>query len=164
VGRRGLDQDQSSGGRLDPLLANRNYDVMAATGTSGGDLTKFETRLDAEARILGIRRDAPPTHRPISGYLQGSDEEGAITAYGSIVLELDDTVRQEAWFLLGDLVDTPTLGGGQVIAPRPLASVSIDAANGRRDTASAQNLADACFPHRYAEVLMFNGLSPIWAV
>ena len=148
--------------REEPLLSflqAGRYQVMAVSGTSGGDLKTVDTRLAVEEQILGIPRTAPASARPISGYLEGSDESGAITTYGPIVMEVGGHVRPRAWFLLGDLVDTPRLSGGHTIAPRPLLDPSIEAANGRRDIASAPTLADACWPHGYAEVLIFGGLA-----
>lgn len=145
---------------LASYLRTGRYEVMATTGASSGDLKTVETRHAVEEQILGIALNAPASSRPISGYLRGSDETGAVTRYGPIVLELGEHVRSRAWFLLGDLVDTPQLGGGQVLAPRPLLKPTIEAASGRYDVASAASLADACGPHRYAEVLIFDGLSP----
>jgi hypothetical protein len=135
------------------------YKVMSNTHASGGDLQSVERRREVEKSILGISLDASPVSRPVSAYLEGSDETGGITTYGEIVLELVDDVRVRSWFLLGDLVDTPTLGGGQVICPRPLEEPTIEAASGWRDVASAKSMADVCLPHRYAEVLVFDGLT-----
>ena len=143
---------------LASFLRTGRYEVMATTGASGGDLKAVETRHAVEQQIFGIALDAPASSRPISGYLRGSDETGAVRKYGPIVLELGEHMRSRAWLLLGDLVDTPQLGGGQVLAPRPLLEPTIEAASGRYDVASATALADACGPHRYAEVLIFDGL------
>jgi hypothetical protein len=134
------------------------YKVMSDRHASGGDLQTVARRREVENSILGIPLDASPGGRPVSAYLEGSDETGAITTYGGIVLELVD-LRARSWFLLGDLVDTPTLGGGQVICPRPLEKPTIEAASAWRDVASAKSMADVCLPHRYAEVLVFDGLT-----
>jgi hypothetical protein len=113
-----------------------------------------------ELEVLGVPEDAPASDRPVSAYLAGSDEAGAIATYGSIVLELDPRPRRCALFLLGDLIDTPTLGLGPALVPQPLLRPSMAAASGRRDLASAETLADACGAHRYAEVLIFERVTP----
>jgi len=144
---------------LEGFLRCGFYKVMSEARASGGDLQSVARRREVERSILGIPVDAAPDSRPVSAYLEGSDETGAITTYGDIVLHLVDDVRLRSWFLLGDLVDTPTLGAGEVICPRPLEEPTIEAASGWRDVASAKSMADVCLPHRYAEVLVFDGLS-----
>jgi hypothetical protein len=76
------------------------------------------------------------------------------------VLEIDADVRSRTWFLLGDLVDTPTRGGGEVLIPQPVLQPSMKAASGKTDIASAKALPDACGCHRYAETLIYEGVTP----
>jgi hypothetical protein len=140
------------------FLRDERYKTMAETGESGGGMTRIDQRLKAEDEILGIPIDREPSCRPISAYLSGSDEAGKIATYGDIVLDVTDDIRSRTWFLLGDLVDTPVLSGGQVIAPVPLLQPSIDAASYKCNILRVQALPDACGPHRYAEALIFGGL------
>jgi hypothetical protein len=145
---------------LAAFLRDGRYKVMEDTGVSGGDLRTLTRRRQVEHEILDIPVDSPGSARPVSGYLEGSDEGGPISTYGCIVLELDSRVRPSTWFLLGDLVDTPTLGLGQTLLPEPVTRPSISAGNGRVDVASATTLPDACGDHRYAEALIYGGVTP----
>lgn len=141
------------------FLRDGYYKVMEESGVSGGDLTSVESRRKAEWEVLGLSEDTPASKRPVSGYLKGSDETGAITRYGPIILELDPSVRSRALFLLGDLIDTAAFTGGQTFVPQSVTQPSIDAASGKWNLVSAADLADACGPHRYAEVLVFGGVT-----
>jgi hypothetical protein len=142
------------------FLRDGRYKTMAETGESGGGMDQVDQRLKAEEQILGLPIESDPSLRPISAYLSGSDETGKIATYGDIVLEVSDDIRSRTWFLLGDLVDTPVLSGGQVIAPVPLLQPSIDAANYKWNVIRAETLPDACGAHRYAEALIFGGVRP----
>jgi hypothetical protein len=145
---------------LTSFLRDNKYKVMEVTGTSGGDLESVSRRREVEHEILDVGIDWPASTRPVSGYLEGSDEAGPISTYGSIVLELDARVRSSTWFLLGGLVDTPTLGFGETVVPSPILHPSITAASGRQDAATAKALADVCGPRRYAEALIYGGVTP----
>jgi len=145
---------------LTQFLRDEKYKVMEETGVSGGDLQTRERRRKVEQEILDIPVDASGSERPVSGYLEGSDETGPITNWGLVVLELDPDVRSRTWFLLGDLVDTPTRGGGAVLIPQPISHPSMRAAGGKTDIASAKGLPDACGEHRYAEALIYGGITP----
>ena len=139
------------------FLRDGRYKTMAETAESGGGMTRIDQRLKAEEQILGLPIDSDPSLRPISAYLSGSDEAGEIATYGDIVLDVSDAIRSRTWFLL-DLVDTPVLSGGQVIAPVPLVQPSIDAVSYKCNVLRAETRPDACGGHRYAEALMFGGL------
>lgn len=142
------------------FLHDGQYKVMEATGVSGGGLNDIKRRREVECEVLGIPPDAPASDRPVSGYLVGSDEAGKVATYGPVVLELDHSVRARALYLLGDLIDTATLTGGWMFLPQPVTQPSMDAGSSRWDIAGAATLADACGPHRYAEALVFGGVSP----
>ncbi len=142
------------------FLRDERCKVMEDTGVSGGALRTLARRRQVEHEILDIPVDSPGSARPVSGYLEGSDKGGPISTYGCVVLELDSRIRASTWFLLGDLVDTPTLGLGPTLVPEPVTRPSISAANGRVDVASATALPDACGPHRYAEALIYGGITP----
>jgi hypothetical protein len=142
------------------FLQDGHYKVMEATGVSGGGLKDIKSRRKVECEVLGMPEDAPASDRPVSGYLVGSDETGAIATYGPVVLELDHSVRARALYLLGDLIDTAALTGGRTFLPQPVTRPSMDAGSGKWDLAGAATLADACGLHRYAEALVFGGVSP----
>src|ERR1700730_8440556 len=78
------------------FLRDGQFKVMEATGASGGDLKTLARRREVEREVLDIPEEAPACDRPVSGYLEGSDEAGSITKYGLIVLELDLQVRSRA--------------------------------------------------------------------
>lgn len=141
------------------FLRDGRYKVMEEIGVSGGDLKHIESRRKAERRVLGTPEDAPASDRPVSGYLGGSDEDGAIARYGLVVLELDPGVRSRALFMLGDFIDTPIRTLGETFVPQPLNQPSMEAASGKTNLVSAATLADACGPHRYAEALVFGGVT-----
>lgn len=148
-------------GALRAFLRDGRYKVMAETGKSGGSLKHAETRLRLEGRMLGLAPSQSGEGRPISAYLEGSDESGAITTYGPIILELHPKVRDRCWFVLGDLVDDVTKAfDSEVFCPARLTAPAIIAAHLDRDIATPKALADACGDLRYAEVLLVDGLVP----
>jgi hypothetical protein len=88
---------------LHSFLVDQRYKVMAETGESGGDLKHKETRLRLEEAMLGIVQSDSGQGRPVSAYLQGTDEDGGITTYGPIIPELDISARGRCWVVLGGL-------------------------------------------------------------
>lgn len=141
------------------VLRSGEFKPLAATETSGSGVTNPRTRANDEERIFGIEVSAPPDTRPVYCYLEGSDEAGAITSYGPILLAFHHTVRSRATFVLGDTRDATLMAA--VFAPVPLLDPSIDAfSNAQKNLLDAQVLADACAGgYRYAEVQVHDGLS-----
>jgi hypothetical protein len=141
------------------VLESQRFRVLAETGTSSSGVTKPDVRADDELNIFGIELDAPPEERPTYGYLEGSDESGDVSDYGTIVIGLDDCVRESATFVLGDTRDSNIFGA--VFAPVPLLAPSIEAFSNMRDgLLDARTLADACHgDYRYAEVQIHGGLT-----
>lgn len=142
------------------VLDSGRFQSVAETRTTSSGVSDSETRADDEYRIFGIEHDAPASERLIYGYLEGSDESGALARqYGAIVVGFHDRVRAKAMFVLGDTRDATLMA--PVFAPVPLLDPSIDAfSNARRGLLSAQTLADACADdYGYAEVQIHGGLS-----
>ncbi len=141
------------------ILESQRFQVLAETGTSSSGVNNAHVRADDELDIFGIELDAPAEERPIYGYLEGSDESGDVSDYGTIVIGFDDCVRENATFVLGDTRDSNILGA--VFAPVPLAAPAIEAfSNMRERLLEASTLADACHGnYRYAEVQIHGGLT-----
>jgi hypothetical protein len=141
------------------VLKSGCFQPLAATGTSSSSITDAAKRADDELKIFGIELNAPPSDRPIYGYLEGSNESGALASqYGPIVVMLDEGVRARATFLLGDSHDANA--GVTVCAPVPLLTPSIEAfSNFKRNLFEARTLAEACADgYGYAEVQIHGGL------
>jgi hypothetical protein len=141
------------------VLESQRFQVLAETGSSSSGVSKSDVRAEDELNIFGIELDAPPEERPTYGYLEGSDEAGDVSGYGTIVIGLHDCVRESGTFVLGDTRDSNIFGA--VFAPVPLLAPSIAAFSNMRDgLLNARTLADACHgDYRYAEVQIHGGLS-----
>jgi hypothetical protein len=140
------------------VLESKPFQVLAQTGTSSSGVNKSYVRADDEFRIFGIDPNAPPDERPIYGYLEGSDESGAVAGYG-IVVGFHDCVRDKVTFVLGDTRDSNLMGA--VFSPVPVLAPSIEAFSIMRDgLLDARTLADACHgEYGYAEVQIHGGLT-----
>jgi hypothetical protein len=141
------------------VLESKRFQVLAETGTSSSGVSKPSVRAYDELRIFGIELSAAPDERPIYGYLEGSDESGAVSEYGPIVAGFHDRVRENATFVLGDTRDSNIMG--PVFAPVPVLAPSIESCSNMRDgLLDARTLADACHGgYRYAEVQVHGGLT-----
>jgi hypothetical protein len=143
------------------ILRSKRFLSWAAVGTTRSGMKSPQQRIDTEQRLFDIGADAEPNARPVYGYLEGSREGDPLTRWGPIVLGLDDVVRKQATFVLGDSVDDTLITPAFI--PVPLIQPTIDAVSlERRDTISAVGLADAC-GYGYAEVQL-HGQVPATAI
>jgi hypothetical protein len=117
-------------------------------------------RIVVEHTVLGVPPGCLPIHRPVYGYLSGSDEAGLLGQYGDIVVRLKPSTRSRAKFVVGDSLDyaiaQPT---GPVFVPQPINRPSWLGLIAPTDPLDCADLADASpLPYRYAETQIYGGV------
>jgi hypothetical protein len=128
------------------------------TATSSGALNT-SGRLLVEQSLMGLPLSTPDRHRPIYGYLKGSDERRALPQYGDVVLRLEPWLRHRTSFVFGDSLDHTIGQRMPMFAPSLVARPKITSLDPRFDILSCAP-ADATDPrYGYIEAQIHGGLS-----
>jgi hypothetical protein len=149
--------------RVDGLSGLMDEDLFRtsfAGGVSGG-VNDLATRIQVEANVLGVDRDAAIAERPAYGYLQGTDETGnTLNSYGSVLLVLSTELTERTTIVFGDSMGTTYSGTYAAFAPSPLSAPSLLCTYATCELRSAETLANATDPtFRYAELQIYGGIS-----
>lgn len=144
---------------LDAFLRDGRYRTQFEVSHSGGAYGRGR-RMVVEHTLFGVPPSCIAQHRPVYGYLTGSDEAGQIGQYGEVIVRLGASVRARTTFVVGDSLDfalwrspNPAFVPQPVIRPNRLAIIA------PIDPLDCVGLGDASpQPYRYAEAQIYGGV------
>ena len=135
---------------LERVLIEGRYKSQFETNASYGGDVQIESRRDAEAYLLGVKRNIDDEHRPVYGYASGAvpnkvryqesgnfnplrgstrpdgyaDCHGSCRGYGSVTVEIHDSAKERATITFGD-----SLNRQDTVIPSPILSPSYRSLN-----------------------------------